>query len=97
MTFQNQKYANITLSTLPDLCADIILAQDFMKQHSKVAIPFGRILALLLVCSLKKSQISPSTLFANLSKDCHPIAPKSRRFSHVDKSVYPIRNYEIIK
>ena len=85
MIFQNQKYTNITLSILPNLCADIILGQAFMKQHSNITIPFGGILPPLSVCSLKKSQISPATLFANLSKDCRPIATKSRRFSHVDK------------
>ena len=31
MIFQNQKYAAIILSILPDLCADIILGQIFMK------------------------------------------------------------------
>jgi hypothetical protein len=85
MTFQNQKYTDITLSILPDLCADVILGQAFMKQHSNITISFGGKLPPLLVCSLKKSQLSPATLFTNLSKDCHPIATRSRRFSHVDK------------
>ena len=85
MIFQNQKYADITLSILPDLCAGIILGQTFMKQHSNITIPFGGILPPLSICTLKTSQISPSTLFANLSKDSHPIATKSQRFSRVDK------------
>ena len=95
MIFQNQKYTNITLSILPSLCADIILGQAFMKQHSNITIPFGGILPPLSVCSLKKSQISPATLFANLSKDCRPIATKSRRFSHVVSCSFnqKLRNY----
>ena len=95
MTFQNQMYAGITLSILPDLCADVIFGQVFMKQHNITTIPFGGILPPSSVCSLKKSQISPLKLFANLSKDCHLITTKSRSFRHVDKLFIrsEIKNY----
>ena len=45
-------------------------------------------------CSLATSTMSPPTLFANLSDDCHPIPTRSRCFSNSDKNVI---NSEIIR
>ena len=56
-----------------------------MSQHRSITLTFGGDLPPLSICSLTLSNISPPTLFANLSEDCHPIATKSRRFSDADK------------
>ena len=47
---------------------------------------FGGELPPMSICSLATSTMSPPTLFANLSDDCHPIATRSRRFSNSDKN-----------
>ena len=38
---QNRKYENVKLYVLDNLCAEVILGQDFMKQHDTVVFNFG--------------------------------------------------------
>ena len=82
---QTRKYNNINFTILSDLCADIILGQPFMELHSSITLSFGGELPPLSICSLACSNISPPTLFANLSDECHPIKTSSRRFSNEDR------------
>ena len=77
---QTCKYNNVNFTILSDLCADIILGQAFMELHSSITLSFGGELPPLSICSLACSNISPPTLFANLSDECHPIKTSSRRF-----------------
>ena len=38
-----------------------------------------------MICTV--SNVAPPTFFSHLSKDCHAIAKKSRKYSHDDKKV----------
>ena len=78
-------YQDVQLFILPQLCADIILGQDFQQQHDSVTLNYGGSLPPLIVCGLTTLRVSPPELFGNLTADCHPIASKSRRYSFEDR------------
>ena len=70
-----------------NLCADIILGQDFMERHQSVVVTFnGKELA-LQVCALKPMKVTLPSLFTHLSSDCKPIAVKSRRHSKDNEEI----------
>ena len=70
-----------------NLCAYIILGQDFMERHKSVVFTFnGKELA-LQVCALKPMKVTLPSLFTHLSSDCKPIAVKSRRHSKDDEEI----------
>lgn len=77
-------YPNLRISILKDLCADVIIGHDILRQHSKVNVEFGGPKEPLSICSLSFAAIEPPRLFVNLSPNCKPIATKSRRFSLED-------------
>ena len=80
-----EHYSGVKLRILPDLCCDIILGHDFLKNHASLEIPFGGTRPPLNLCGLMAAKISPPSLFSNLTSDCQPIAIKSRRYSESDK------------
>ena len=47
---------------------------------------FGGDLPPLNMCNLDLSNVTQLTLFSHFSKDCHPLATKSRKYSHDDKN-----------
>ena len=73
-----------------NLCCDIILGQDFQKEHGSVVIKFGGAEPDLVipnpfpVCALLEASLGEQSLFANLLPSCKPIANKSRCFSKND-------------
>ena len=70
---------------LRDLCSDVLLGHDFLKQHEHVIIPFGGSEPPFSLCSLTAAHVEPPTLFGNLSSLCKPIATKSRRLTFSDQ------------
>ena len=83
-------YTNVKLEILPDLCSEVILGRDFMRQHSSVNFYFGGHKESLQIpsstsCSVQSALVETPSLFANLSQDCKPITTKSRRFGNQDK------------
>ena len=84
LEYQNQKYANICLSVLLGLCADLILGLDFQSQHERVTFQYGGSQPPLSVCGFSTHNMDPVEPFATLTEDCHPIASKSRRYSKED-------------
>ncbi len=38
---EDKLYSNVKLYTLPDLCAHVILGQDWQAQHESVTIQYG--------------------------------------------------------
>ncbi|XP_046863329.1 uncharacterized protein LOC124457082 [Xenia sp. Carnegie-2017] len=68
----HQCYSSVRLGVLKDLCSDIILGQDFQREHKSVVIEFA-------------ASIEEPSLFANLLPECKPIASKSRQFSREDQ------------
>lgn len=84
LEFQNHKYANICLSILPGLCADLILGLDFQAQHESITFQYGGDQPPLSVCGFSTLNMDPAEPFANLTEDCRPIASKSRHYSKDD-------------
>ena len=80
-----KQYSKIRLSILPGLCADLLLGLDFQKQHQSVIFHHGEPQPPLEVCGRSLLKVGPPEFFANLTADCHPIAIKSRRYSHDDR------------
>ncbi|XP_014294137.1 uncharacterized protein [Halyomorpha halys] len=77
-------YAKTKLSVLPDLCANIIVGHDFLKQHSELRVSFGGTKPPLTISYLAPAKIEPPPLFELLTKDVKPIVTKSRKHSLED-------------
>uniref|UniRef100_A0A8C4WTX5 ribonuclease H n=1 Tax=Eptatretus burgeri TaxID=7764 RepID=A0A8C4WTX5_EPTBU len=77
-------YRDVRVLVLRDLCADVILGHNVLKQHTSVEIPFGGNKPRLILNALTTAEVSSPLLFANLSLDCKPIAIKSRRYTTAD-------------
>lgn len=78
-------YEDVCLTVLSNLCADVILGQDFQKLHESVHLNYGGTLPPLVICGLGVLKVNPPQLFPNLTADCHPIAARSRRYSTEDR------------
>ena len=82
---QHRKYQNVRLYVLGNLCADVILGQDFMKQHQSVVFNFGGEKPSLIVntigtvSTLTAMNIPAPRLFEHLTDDCRPIVVRSRK------------------
>ena len=83
---EGRKYSNVSVSLLQGLCSQVILGNDFLKQHKCVNFDFGGSESPLNICALAALDTSPPRLFGNLAPDCKPIATKSRKFSLSDKT-----------
>lgn len=81
MIFKDFEYDHVKLSALPNLCTEVVLGDDFLKNHEKVEIPFNGTRTQFSVCNLVASKVVKPTLFPNLTLDCKLIATKSRRRS----------------
>ena len=82
---QQRKYKNFSFTVLKDLLTDVVLGQDFMYQHKAVSKHFGGTEPPLHLNVLKALKVTnPPLLFQYLTKDCRPIATKSRRHSNAD-------------
>nr|CAH8849255.1 unnamed protein product [Trichobilharzia regenti] len=84
--YKNHTYDLFKFSILHNLCADVLLGHDFLKLHKHIEIPFGGSRPPFSLCGLPCVRVDLPTLFENLSKDCKPIAIKSRRYSCEDES-----------
>ena len=79
-----QNYNNMELSVLPDLCADIVLGKDFLKQHESVSFEFGGSLPPLVLAGIGTLKIDPPALFEHKHPNIKPIRAKRRRYSQDD-------------
>ena len=85
ITLQNRIYNNVKLYVLNNLCADVILGQDFLKQHQSVVFNFGGEKPSLIVNTigtvnaLSAMKITPVRLFEHLTDDCRPVSVRSRK------------------
>ena len=78
-------YRSLKLAVLPDMVQDVIVGTDLMEQHQAVTVNFGGSRPPLMLNALGEMRVTAPSLFANLTKDVHPIAAKSRRYSLADK------------
>ena len=96
MTYKERHYKQ-KLSLLPDLCADVILGHDFMSQHSEICFPFNGVQESLSICGVAAAKVAAPSLFENLTKDCKPVATKSRRHSVVDERFIQTEVQKLLK
>ena len=62
-----KKYSNVKLYVMMNLCADIILGQDFQSKHKNVTINYGGSEPPLVIGSLSTLNVNPPKLFEHLS------------------------------
>lgn len=97
LKLQDHVYENVTVSILPNLCADIIIGHDILSRHSSVQVQFGGTRAPLNICSVAMAKVKPVQLFKNLSPECKPIAIKSRRHSLHDQQFIESEIQQLLK
>ena len=92
-----KQYSKIHLSILPGLFADLLLGLYFQKQHQSIMFHQGGPQPPLEVCGLSMLKVGPPELFANLTADSHPIATKSRRYSHDERKFIDAEAQRLLK
>ena len=92
ITLNNKLYKNTQLEVFENLCGDVLLGLDFLKQHATVTFLHGGTeLELKMnkvrieVWSLTGSKLRVPWLFANLETHAQLIATKSRAYSDEDR------------
>ena len=69
-----------------NLCADVILNQNWQPLHGSVTFKYGGSKPEVKVCNLMALNVLPPSLFSYLSPNIKPIASKLRRYSEEDKA-----------
>lgn len=86
LSYLDHSFHNVKLTVLKDLCCDVIIGHDIIKNHSRLELTFNGSLPPLSICSVAAASVEPPPLFSNLTPDCKPIADKSRRYTNDDIS-----------
>ena len=77
------------MKVLKNLCSDVLLGQDFQSMHKHVIFQYegekDDFVVSKTSCALTSASTQFPSLFQNLSKNCSPIAVKSRRFNADDQ------------
>ena len=77
------------LGVCKNLCADLILGEDFMKMHRRVVFELNEkgkdVVIFRPVCGVATANIPPMRLLKNLDPGVKPIATKSKRFNEEDQ------------
>ena len=84
LRFKDRFYPSVKLSVLDNLCTDVLLGHDFLRQHRSIEIPFEGTEPPLSLCNLVAIKVPPVSLFTHLLNYDKPIATKSRRHSASD-------------
>ena len=84
-TLDNCIYENVKVLVMENLCADVILGEDFMGRHKSAVFTFNGKEPTLQVSALTTMKVPPPSLFMHLSSDCKPIAAKPRRHTKDDE------------
>ena len=84
-TLNNRVHENAKVLVMGNLCADIILGQDFMEKKKSEVFTFNGNEATLQVCALTPTKVPSPSLFRHPCNDCKPIAVKSRGHVKDDK------------
>ena len=79
----------LKMGVMRELCADLILGQDFLKRNKSATFLMGRPLKAIEVnpcntCGVAAADIQPPRLFQFLTPKIRPIVTPSRRFNLVD-------------
>ena len=69
ITLKGRQYSNVKLYILPNLCADVILGQNWQARHESITIHYDGVAPPIKVCGLTAVNIDPPPLFQYLSAD----------------------------
>ena len=92
MFLQNRCYSDVPLLVVYNLCCDLLLGKDFMRQHEAVKFLFrGTGIAVEIKghpkhCAVARVGTNPPSLFPNLAANCKPIVVQSRQYSKEDRT-----------
>ncbi|XP_026322807.1 uncharacterized protein LOC113232347 [Hyposmocoma kahamanoa] len=84
LEINNHIYKQRPFLVIDNLCADVIIGHDILRNHSKLEFQFGGSRQPLHICVMEAS-VPPASIFTNLSADITPIAIKSRRHNNDDE------------
>ena len=90
---QGRTHFNISFGVVLFLCANVILGQNFLKQHKEVVFQLGGheekvILGSNDRCGVTVSTVETPHIFHNMLPTCQPIATKSKKFNHEDRTFH---------
>lgn len=71
-------YKQTSLLFVNNLCADVILGHDILKDHSSLELQLGGSKERLKICNMMAATVPPISIFSNLASNIRPIAIKSR-------------------
>ena len=75
LLLQGHDYSNVFLEVMNRLCADVVLIQDFLRQHKEVVTKLGGPREILFVgnnsfCGVSACETECDRLFRNLKPEC---------------------------
>lgn len=94
---QAHRYERIEVLIMKDLCADFLIGHDILKYHSSLIINFSGNKPPLEICSLAIANITPVSLFTNLTLDCKPLITKSRRHTVENQQFIAVEVRRLLK
>ena len=88
LCLNDQSYVATRLGVHKNLCSDVILGWDFLRQHQKITFKYGGPLPEITMdysihqfCALNVAEMEEPSLFPNILPNHKPIDLKSRHFS----------------
>ena len=81
-------YNNVYVGVMENLCCDVLLGQDFQRQHRQVVFEYGGPKPEFIIsstsnktCAVVAANTQCPSVFGNLTADCLPIDVQSGRYS----------------
>ncbi|KAA3671213.1 uncharacterized protein DEA37_0010068, partial [Paragonimus westermani] len=76
--YRGNRCSSVKLSLLPNLCSDVLLGHDFLKQHQPILISFSGSKPPSSLCLLTTAYVEPRNTFGQslfpLQTNCHKIS-----------------------
>jgi len=85
LNVKGNDYPNVVFNVLNTLATDVIIGEKIFKQHEKVVFSFEGARPTLTLNALSKMMVPYPKLFNHLSKDCKPVADRTRKYSKEDR------------
>lgn len=97
LDINGHKINNALFRIMKNLCTDVIIGHDILKQYSILEIKFGGSMPPLKLCALYEANIDPINIFPHITSDCKPITIKSRRQTPENQSFIETEINKLIK
>lgn len=90
-------YKQVKLLVIEKLCTDVLIGHDIMKLHTNITVGFGGPRPPFSVCNVACANVEPPQLFEHMTKDCRPIATRTRRFFGEDEKFIQSEIHSLLK